>query len=257
MTMTRASIRLLVPLLLLGGSVSFAQVRFTAGVKSWYATWNIPIPAEPGVEQASYGPAFMMGPYANLRYRQFSITAMYSTSLAHFTTDARNPGVFILGFNGNRVVSRSDINVFLNYSISPEVTLFANVKRLDYTQNEAISYITGLRGRTNQKFNGTGYGLGAQVTVPFTGNSPLYSFVSVGAVANSYESKEATVTFEGLGTYTVPQEFTGDEILYFIDAGVGMRFTPGGFGAALGIRAENAKDTRAIFGPTFNLFYTF
>lgn len=236
---------------------SQAQFRVTAGVKGWYATWNIPIDAEQGVEQSSYSPAFMAGPYLSIRIRDFSVTGTYSTSVAHFETTAKNPGVYVLGFNGTRIVSRQDINLFLNYSISPEVTLFFNYKRLDYTMNEALAYITGLQARTKQKFEGTGYGLGLQITVPFSGGSPLYSFMSMGAVANSFVSKDAIITFVGYGTQTIPQEDEGSEVLFFLDAGLGMRFLPSAFGGSLGIRVENAQDTKTIFGPVVNLFYTF
>ena len=47
------------------------------------------------------------------------------------------------------------------------------------------------------------------------------------------------------------------ELLYFLDGGLGYRFLPTNFGAALGIRVENASDTKTIIGPVANFFYTF
>jgi hypothetical protein len=247
----------LLALALLASVPAIAQLRVTAGAKAWYAAWNIPIPYEQGVEQSAFDPAFMLGPYLSLRYGHVSLTGMYSTSLLHFEATAKNPGSWVMGFNGVRRVSRQDINLFLNYAISNEFTAFLNYKRLDYTFNDAMTYITGMQARSTQKFAGTGFGAGVQVTVPFGGGSPLYSFMSLGAVANSYKSDEATVTIVGYQPVTQKVDYKGDELLYFVDAGVGMRFMQTPFGGALGIRVENAKDTRAIFGPTMNLFYTF
>lgn len=229
--------------LILPHSFLFSQVRFTVGAKAWLATWNIPIQSLPGTEQSDYSNAILLGPYLSFRAGKFAATASYSKSAKTFEATAKNAGVYYVGFNGNRVLTREDINVFVNYSVMPEISLFLNLKLLKYNMKDALTYINTANGKFEQKFNGTGFGGGVQITVPFTGNSPLYSFISTGAVLNSFKSDQSSET--------------GSELLYFFDGGVGYRFLPTMVGAALGLRVENGKDTRTIIGPTTNIFYTF
>ena len=256
------SLLLLASLLIVFTVQSQGQVRVTAGVKGWYATWNIPIATDLGAEQSSYSPALLFGPYISFRFQQLSLTAMYSGSVAHFEAEAKNPGVYVLGYNGNRIVSRKDINFFANYSVTPELTFFANLKLLTYTSNDALTYIVSFKSRVNQKFDGTGFGLGAQITVPFSGGSPFYTFMSTGLVSNSYKSDNSNTTYLDmmnmvLEEHVEAENFSESEMLYFLDAGIGMRFLPSSLGGAIGIRVENASYTKTIIGPTINLFYTF
>lgn len=224
-----------------------AQVRATIGAKAWYATWSLPIQKLEGTEQSEFSSAFMAGPYFSVRVQMFSASVTYSKTLKTFDATSKNPGFIEYGFSGNRAVSREDINVFLSYNVAPEVAIFGNLKLLKYDVKDAMTFMTGANARYQISLKGTGFGLGAQITVPFSGGSPLYSYINTGAVLNSFKSTETGVTSED----------SGSELVYFLDGGLGMRFLPSMFGAAIGLRVESGKDTKTIIGPTMNMFYTF
>src|SRR5512143_73816 len=101
-------------LLPLSTLTSPAQVHVFAGLKSWYATWDVQIQADPGTIQSEYSPAFMAGPYVSLRLEKFTLTGSYSSTMKHFGAETRNAGLYAIGFNANRVLTREDINFFLN-----------------------------------------------------------------------------------------------------------------------------------------------
>jgi hypothetical protein len=228
---------------------SAAQLFVTAGAKAWYANWNIQIDKSEGVDQSDYSAALLTGPYLSIRYDKFIITGSYQKSVVTFDATAHNPGLFFIGFNANRTLNREDINVFLNYVVAPEVSFFFNYKQLTYSLYDAITYINTNKETSKVKFAGTGLGLGMQITVPFSGGSPLYSFMSTGAISNTLKQTE------GVPEGETPSSAT--ELMYFLDAGLGYRFLPTNFGGALGIRVENGKTTKTIIGPTANFFYTF
>jgi len=240
-------------------SLTHAQVRMTGGVKGWYATWNIPITQDLGVSLTDYSASFMAGPYLSIRAGAFAITGQYSNSITTFDMTTKSNGLFITAYDGNRKLSRQDVNLFVNYSIAPEVSVFANLKLLSYRQREAITSIYEVNITSDQKYSGTGFGAGLQVTIPFSGASPMYSFISSGAVLNNFTTEPAVFTRNGapLSLETGTTSETESELLYFLDAGLGYRFLPSNLGGALGIRVENGKDTKTAIGPTMNLYYTF
>ena len=221
-----------------------AQTRVSFGAKVWYATWNLDISLVPtGTISSDYSAAVLAGPYISVRSGKISGTLSYSTTSKTFDADLKNDGKYYVGFNMNRVLSRDDINAFLNYSVMPEISLFLNVKYLKYKILDAYTYINKSEFRFTQSVDVIGVGGGVQISVPFTGGSPFYSFLSTGAVANSFKDPTSGET--------------GTELLYFVDSGLGYRFLPSNFGIAVGLRVENGKDTKAIVGPTGNIYYTF
>ncbi len=236
----------------------YTQVRVTAGAKGWYASWNLPIEKLPGTDQSDFSSAILTGPYLSFRISQFAATFSYSTSVKTFDATASNPGIYFYGFNGNRKLNREDINVFVNYSLIPEISVFANLKLLTYKVEDALTYINNSQRQDHTKISGTGIGLGIQVATSFGGGSPLYTFFSTGIVSNSFQVKEYTIKINEQIIPDVSYDSPpGSELLYFFDGGLGYRFLPSNLGAALGLRVENGKDTKTIIGPTANLFYTF
>jgi hypothetical protein len=235
-----------------------AQWRVTGGVKTWYAAWELKIDRNPGVEQSYYSPALMFGPYVTVRYETFSVTGYYTSSVSGFEASAKNPGYYSIGFNGNRIVNRQDINILAQLALTQELSVFGSVKLLKYSLLDAITYINGWTGRLEQNFNGTGIGAGVHIGVPFSGKSPYYSFISTGTVYNSYKLEDPLFRLSN-GTQTAEERTkggdAGSEFVYFLDAGIGARLGAG-FGGTLGIRVENGQTTKTIIGPTFNLFYS-
>jgi hypothetical protein len=239
---------------------SQAQFRLTAGVKAWYTTWNIPVQQTPGIAMTDMSPALLAGPYLNFRFGKVSATFMYSTSLVTYEMTEKSDGTqSVLAYEGHMHLDRQDINVFLNYSIAPEVTLFANLKLLSYSNREALATILDRHYLYRKDYRGTGFGLGAQFTVPFSGESPLYTFLSAGAYANDSKRTSFTLSIDegaAMDVTDMPSE-DGSELLYFLDAGLGMRIPASHVGAAIGLRVENGSVTKTAIGPTANLFYTF
>ena len=240
--------------------LAHAQFRLTAGVKAWYTTWNIPVQQTPGIAMTDMTSALLAGPYLNFRLGKVAATVMYSTSLVKYQMTETSDGTqSVIASEGNLQLDRQDINVFFNYSISPEVSLFANLKLLSYSNREALATITEQRFLYRRDYSGTGLGLGAQFTVPFSGESPLYSFLSAGAYSNSSKRTSFTLSInEGAATDVIGEaDETGSELLYFLDAGLGMRIPASRLGATIGLRVENGSVTKTAIGPTANLFYTF
>ncbi|MBL0176587.1 MAG: hypothetical protein IPP94_15205 [Ignavibacteria bacterium] len=235
-----------------------AQFRATIGTKAWYTTWNIPLRQSQGIELSNLTPALLAGPYLNLRFGKVAATVMYSTALVTYHGTERSDGMFYdFAFDGKIHVDRQDINVFLNYTVTPEVTVFANVKLLSYTMREAVATIYEHQLLFTQDFNGTGFGLGAQFTVPFSGSSPLYSFMSTGAFTNTVKQENMTLELDKVPVPLEQEADSNTELLYFLDAGLGMRFPDTKLGVAIGLRVENGVDTKTAIGPTANIFYTF
>jgi hypothetical protein len=257
---TRACTAALLGILLLGFPVqrAGAQFRATIGTKAWYTTWNIPLRQSQGIELSNLTPALLAGPYLNLRYGKVAATFMYSTALVTYHGTERSDGMFYdYAFDGNIHVDRQDINVYLNYTVTPEITLFANVKLLTYTMREAVTTIYEHQLLFTQDFNGTGFGLGAQFTVPFSGSSPLYSFMSTGAFTNTVKQEKMTLVLDKTPVPLEQKTDSNTELLYFLDAGLGLRIPDTKLGVAIGLRVENGVDTKTAIGPTANVFYTF
>jgi hypothetical protein len=266
---TTRRVRLLLSVLFIGLALpASAQWRVTAGVKAWAPTWNLTIARESGVEQSDYSPALMTGPYVMLRYSDVSLTGYYTASLRHFEATAVNPGSYTMGFAGTRLVSRQDVNLLLQYAVTPEFSLFGTAKFLTYELHDALSYINGMQGKFRQTFRGTGFGGGVNIGMPFSGRSRFYAFLSAGALANAYRSDDAVATLiYGGQSVEVPVanggagngagSDTGSELLYFLDAGVGYLIPGSNAGISAGLRVENGKSTKTILGPTLSLFYSF
>jgi hypothetical protein len=203
----------------------------------------VQVQADPGTIQSDYSPAFMAGPYVSLRVEKFTLTGSYSATMKHFDATTRNPGLYAIGFNANRVLTREDINIFVNYNIIPEISLFVNAKFLKYRAKDAYTDIGRNNFTDEQNVSSTGYGFGTQITTPFSGSIPLYSYLSIGAVWNNYTNKE--------------RSYTGTERVYIVDGGLGYRFLPTNIGATLGLRVEDAKEDKTIIGPTASVFVWF
>ena len=149
------------------------------------------------------------------------------------------------------------MNIFLNYSIASEVSIFANLKLLSYSNREALATITADHFLYRRDYSGTAYGLGAQFTLPFGGESPLYTFMSIGAFSNSSKRTSYTLAINGGSPVDVDEApDSGSELLYFLDAGLGLRIPDTRLGGAIGLRVENGSTTKTAIGPTLNLFYT-
>ncbi len=220
-----------------------AQVHVFAGLKSWYASWDVQIQADPGTIQSDYSPAFMAGPYVSLRLENFTLTGSYSATMKHFDAETRNAGLYAIGFNANRVLTREDINVFLNYNILPEISLFLNAKFLKYRAKDAFTDIGRNNFTDEQNVSSTGYGFGAQITTPFGGSIPFYSYISISTVWNNYTNKE--------------RNYSGTERVSIVDGGLGYRILSANIGATLGLRVEDAKEDKTIIGPTASVFAWF
>lgn len=234
-----------------------AQFRATIGAKAWYTTWSLPL-VTPGVESSNLTPALLAGPYLSLRYGKVAATVVYSTAVVTYTGSEHSDGMFFdYAFDGNVHLDRQDVNVFLNYSVTAEISLFANVKLLQYSLREARTTIYGNRIFYDQKFSGTGFGLGAQFTTAFGSGSPLYSFMSTGVFTNTIKAGEVTATFNGIPVAVDQGSDSNTELLYFLDAGLGMRIPETKLGVTFGLRVENGVDTKTAIGPTANVFYTF
>jgi len=230
---------LLCALSLINTDRAVSQTRLYGGVKGWYATWDLRIDRLEGVEQTDYSAALMAGPYVTLRLGDFTLSGSLSATVKHFEAQSRNPGFYYVGFNGNRILQRTDINFVAAYSISPEVGLFGTVKVLRYELKDATTYINGTTEREETVITATGFGGGAQVTVPFRDRSPFYAFTSIGAVANTFSAEE------------------DDELLYFLESGMGLLVPGSGLALTLGIRGENGSNLKTTIGPMMTVFYRF
>ncbi len=222
---------------------SQAQVRVTVGAKTWYTTWNIPIEHVEGEFQSNFSWAVLVGPYINIRFGKFGTTLSYSNTVKAFYSTSRNPGYIYYGLNQNWDVSREDINLFFNYTIISELTMFANMKLMKYHSYSKGTYIDSSQWKFEEHFTVTGFGGGVQIAVPFSGDSPFYTFSSIGVVYNSSKSNMRS------GETT--------ELLFILDSGVGYRIMPTSFGVTFGIRVEGGAQTDVIIGPVANIFYTF
>lgn len=236
-----------------------AQLRVTGGVKGWAPTWNLTYDLAEGVTQSDYSAAIVLGPYLSIRYKNVSVTGYYTASLRHFEATAENPGRSSFGFNGNRAVSRQDINLLLNYHITSEFALFGTVKLLRYETNDALSYINGMFVRMHQTFASTGFGGGVHIGMPFSGNSPFYSFLSAGVLANNLKPEDVQWKYT-YGALQWQESTDGggtvSELVYFLDAGLGYRVPATDLGFSAGLRVENGRSTKTILGPTASVFYS-
>lgn len=217
-----------------------AQTRLYAGAKSWYANWDLKIDRIEGATQTDYSAAFMTGPYLTLRIGKVATTVSYSTSLLHFTAETRNPGLNQVGFNMNRELKRDDINVILQYYLSSDVAVFANAKFLTYLMRDATVFINQERVRLDEKFTSSGFGGGIQTSVQFRDDRSFYSYLSVGAVYNSFN--------------VVIVDTKKSELMYFLDTGVGYLVPETRLGLVLGLRGEHGGETKTIIGPVLGLF---
>ena len=195
-----------------------------------------------GADQSDYSSAILAGPFLGVRTGKWSFTASYARTVTTFDATTRSPGYLTIGYNANRKLSREDINVFASYALIPELSLFSNLKILNYKLRDAVTYINRENADFETSVSGIGLGLGVQIAAPFSDGSPLYTFTSIGAVLNAFKAK--------------PTNETGSELVYFLDGGLGFRFLPTMLTATLGIRVENGKDSKTIIGPTGNLFFT-
>jgi hypothetical protein len=234
---------LLVLLTLCSTFPAAAQARFTVGGKAWYAKWPIAVYGGEGGAATDLSFALLAGPYANIRFDRFGGTVMYMRTTLPFSASFRNPGFLDYGNNMNMNVVREDFNLFLNYAVTPDLGLFVNGKLMRYRTMTRWRFIDTRTAEYNEQLTVTGLGGGVQVTLPFSGQSKFYAFISTGAVYNVETSDRDTPT--------------RTELLYFLDSGFGYRFVPSMFGVTFGIRAEAGYETNVIMGPVLNAFYTF
>ncbi|MDH7516408.1 MAG: hypothetical protein QHI48_11115 [Bacteroidota bacterium] len=230
-------------ILLFHAGEAYGQARLYGGVKGWYASWDLHIDRLEGVEQTDYSAAFLAGPYATLRLGRFMLSTSFVTTAKHFQAEARNPGIYHVGFNANRLLLRTDVNVQTAWNLSPEFSLFAAVKYLRYVLRDATVFINGTQVRTEDVFTGTGLGGGALVSVPLPDRSPWYVFLSVGAVYNSFN--------------VVIVADKDKELLYFLESGMGFLVPGSNLAFTVGIRGEHGEGTKSIIGPMAAVFYRF
>ena len=238
--MTRSIRGIVIALLVLAAVPAAAPTRLYAGGKSWYAAWGLTIDGIEGATQTDYSAAFMTGPYLTLRIGKVATTVSYSTSLLHFAAETRNPGFNQVGFNMNRELKRDDINVILQYYLSSDVAVFANAKFLTYLMRDATVFINQERVRLDEKFTSSGFGGGLQTSVQFRDDRSFYSYLSVGAVYNTFN--------------VVIVDTKKAELMYFLDTGVGYLVPDTHLGIVLGLRGEHGGETKTIIGPVLGLF---
>ena len=219
-----------------------SQTRVTVGMKSWYAKWNIPFEQVEGGGQSEYSFAFLAGPFLQLRIGNLSGTLMFMRTTIPYQATMNNPGLFDYGYNANVNTTRQDFNLYLNYSVIPELTIFLNGKMMLYKTMMRWRWIDGNKGSSDELLTVAGIGSGVQISIPFSGGSNFYSFISTGGLYN------VKISDKNVPTLT--------ELLYFLDSGIGYRFAPSAFGVSFGIRAEAGYYTDVIMGPAANLFYT-
>lgn len=254
------TITLLTLLVVAFASETPAQVRVTIGAKAWLSSWNITFPQQSGVTITDFSEAILVGPFLSIRSGSWTTTLFYSTTGKPYDGKETSPGFHFISYDANRSLSRQDINAFVAYNLSPEINIFANLKYLSYRIKTAATSIYETQITVDQEAAGLGFGLGAQITVPFSGGSPLYSFISSGALFNTSKTEAAAIKVNGIAIPPTEGFQGGDsaaELFYFLDAGIGLRIPPTNLGMSFGIRVENGPETKTTIGPTANIFYSF
>jgi hypothetical protein len=258
MNTARGAFAAMILVLVLGGVPARAQWTVTAGVKGWAPTWDLTINRDLGVEQSDYSSAVLLGPSLTVRYGRVSLAGSYAQTLRHFEATAGNAGLYSSGFNGTRWTSRRDVNILLNFPVPPEFAVFGTVKLLHYEVHDALTYINGMFGRMGQTYSGTGIGGGVNVGIPFSGRNPFYAFMSSGVLSNNLTSddQEWILVYNGQESrQKVPVGETLSELVYFLDAGLGLRVPATNLGVSTGVRVETATNTKTIVGPTLSVYY--
>ncbi len=138
---------------------------FSAGVASWYNTYN-PISRIEGMDTPHSSFSLMSGPTLSAQYKNMNLDITYLLSTSDYEIMSPNTAVSTHHANANSAANRTDLDIVFGYMLTPELSLNVGYEGIFVDDSVTlVSKVTTTNGRRVESYNLGTLGIGGRILV--------------------------------------------------------------------------------------------